>query len=110
MGLAHWYLQGRLIQNQDFSIILDQSRYMSLIAARFLPQFDNTNIKSEDKEKHQSPLPATFVPTKKDCSSNALEVKALEDQYGFQYSSAIGMFIYLLNTGTALQYAIRKLA
>ena len=110
MGQAHWYLQGRLIQNEDFSILLDQSRYMALIAARFLPQFDNTNITTEDREEHQSPLPATFVPTKQDCSANALEVKALEKQHGFQYSSATGMLIYLLNTGTAVQFAIRKLA
>ena len=37
-------------------------------------------------------------------------MKNLEKQHGFQYSSAIGMLIYLLNTGTALQFAIRKLA
>ena len=110
MGHAHWYLQGRLIQNNDFSIQLDQSRYMSHIAARFLPEYNNTNISKEEKEKYQSPLPTTFVPTKQDCSNNALEVQALKDKYGFQYSSAIGMLIFLLNTGIALHFAIKKLA
>ena len=110
IGQAHWYLQGRITQNNDFSVLLDQSRYMSLISARFLPQFDNVNIKTEDKKKHKSPLPTTFIPTKEDCSANALEVKMLEKQHGFQYSSAVGMLIYLLNTGTALQFGIKKLA
>ena len=31
--IAHWYLQGRLLQNEDHSIILDHSRDVSLIAA-----------------------------------------------------------------------------
>ena len=34
MGMAHWYLQGRLTQNEDYSVVLDQSRYMALIASR----------------------------------------------------------------------------
>ena len=79
MGHAHWYLQGRLIQNNDFSIQLDQSHYMSHIAARFLPEYNNINISKEEKEKYQSPLPTTFAPTKQDCSNNALEVQALEE-------------------------------
>ena len=27
MGMVHWYLQGRLTQNEDYSVALDQSRY-----------------------------------------------------------------------------------
>ena len=41
-------------------------------------QYNNFNISKEEKEKYQSPLPTTFVPTKQDCSNNALEVQALE--------------------------------
>ena len=37
MGIAHWYLEGRLLQNEDYLIILDQSPYMLLIASCFLP-------------------------------------------------------------------------
>ena len=106
MGMAHWYLQGRLTQNEDSSVVLDQSRYMVLIASRFLPQHNNTNITNEDKTKQESALPATFVPMKKDCATNLLEVQQLEQTYGFQYSSIIGMLIFLLNTATVLQYAI----
>ena len=39
-----------------------------------------------------------------------LEVQQLEQTYGFLYSSVIEMLIFLLNTATVLQYAIRKLA
>ena len=109
MGIAHWYLQGRLLQHEDHSISLDQSRYMALIAAHFLPQHDNTNITKEEKEKYSSPLPTTFVASKKDGSKDLVDIQTLEDEFGFQYSSAIGMLVFLLNTATALHFAIRKL-
>ena len=110
MGQAHWYLQARLQQNDDYSIVLDQSRYMSLICNKFLPSHPINNITSEDKLKHSSPLPANFEVTKKDCLSDLMQVNQLEQEYGFKYSSAIGMLIFLLNTGTPLHFAIRKLA
>ena len=96
MGMAHWYLQGRLTQNEDYSVVLDQSQYMELSSSRFLPQHDNINVTKEDKAKPKSPLPATSVPTNKDCAANLLEVQMLEDTYGFQYSSVIGMLILFL--------------
>ena len=110
MGQAHWYLQARISQEANHSIVLDQARYMALIAARFLPQHPTVNTIDEMKAKYSSPLPASFVPTKQDQSTNYLEVKELEDEFGFQYSSAVGMLIYLMNTAMTLQHAIRKLA
>ena len=79
---------------------------MALIASRFLPQHNNTNVTKEDKTKHESPLLATFVPPKKDCATDLLEVQQLEQTCCFQYSSVIGMLIFLLNTATVLQYGI----
>ena len=79
---------------------------MALIVLRFLPQHDNTNVTQEDKTKHESPLPATFVPKKNDCATNLLEVQQLEQTHGFQYYSVIGMLIFFLNTATVLQNAI----
>ena len=110
LGQAHWYLQARLNQLANFSIILDQSRYMALIASRFLPQHSTNNITSEEKTRYSSPLPASFVPTKEDQSKTYSEVKDLEQKYGFQYSSATGMLIFLMNTTITLQYGIRKLS
>ena len=99
MGQVHWYLQARLQQNEDNSIVLDQSRYMCLICNKFLPSHTTTNITSEDKQKYGSLLP-----------TNLIQVNQLEQENGFKYSSAIGMLIFLLNTGTPLHFAIRKLA
>ena len=76
---------------------------MALIASQFLPQHDNMNIAKEAKSMHESPLPVTFLPTKKDCATNLLEVQQLEQTYGFRYSSVIGVLILLLNTATVLQ-------
>ena len=110
MGWAHWYLQARLTQHANYSITLDQSRYMALIATRFLPQHPVANITTEDKKKYASPLPPTFVPSIEQKSQTYSEVKDLEEKYGFKYSSAIGMLIFLMNTTITLQYGIRKLA
>ena len=48
MGQATWYLQARIQQLANYSITLDQSRYMALISSRFLPKFPTNNITSED--------------------------------------------------------------
>ena len=93
--MEHWYLQGRLTQNEDSSVVLDESRSMALIASRFSPQHNNTNVTQEDKTKHESPLHTAFIPTKKDCASNLLEVQHLEQTYGFHDSSVIGMFYFV---------------
>ena len=110
MGQANWYLQARIQQLANYSIVLDQSRYMALISSRFLPEFPTNNITSEDKARYTSPLPQSFVPSKQDQSKTYSEVKDLEAKYGFQYSSAVGMLIFLMNTTITLQYGIRKLA
>ena len=85
MGQAHWYLQARVRQLSNFSITLDQSRYMALISSRFLPEYPTNNITSEDKARYTSPLPQSFVPTKEQQSKTYSEVKDLEAKYGFQY-------------------------
>ena len=107
---AHWYLQARLTQHANHSITLDQARYMALIISRFLPTFSTEVISTDDQNKYTSPLPSEFVPSINDKSKDLFEVKSLESKYGFQYSSVVGMLIFLMNTTTELQYAIRKLA
>lgn len=110
LGQAHWYLQARVTQHSDYSITLDQARYSALISARFLPNYSTTEISSEDVEKYQTPLPRDFIASVEDQSPTYLDSKDLEKEYGFQYSSAIGMLIFLMNTASTLQFAIRKLA
>jgi hypothetical protein len=110
LGQAHWYLQARISQLQDYSIILDQSRYIALIVSRFLPSKPLDQISEEDKKKYLAPLPADFVATSKDKSEDVFALKKLQEEFGFQYSSAIGMLIFLMNTAMGLQFAVRKLA
>ena len=42
--------------------------------------------------------------------TSLLSVEELKTKHGFQYSSVVGMLIFLLNTAIILHYAIRKLA
>ena len=83
---------------------------MALIASRFLPQAEVTNPSKEDVEKFAAPLPTTFVPTIKDKAENYVLVKENEATFGFQYSSAVGMLIFLWNTAIVLHFGIRNLA
>ena len=103
--------ENRVTKRFDAELIsLDQTRYMALITARFLPEFSTTNITTEDKEKYTLPLQPKFVATKTECYENLLAVQELQEQFGFYYSSAVGMLIFLLNTAITLHFGIRKLA
>jgi hypothetical protein len=110
LGQAHWYLQARVTQNADFSITLDQSRYAALICNRFIPTLPIATITDADRERYRSVLPFGFIATKQDLADDMLEVKRLEDEFGFKYASVIGMLIFSMNTFVSLHFAIRKLA
>ena len=97
MGQAHWYLQSRITQAANYNLTVDQSRYIGLIVSRFLPSLPEQPSEAE-KLRYKSPLPYDFVATKEDCSPDKDAVRKLQEEFGFEYPSAIGMFIYLLNT------------
>ena len=109
LGQAHWYLQSRVTQSASFDITVDQSRYIALIVSRFLPNIDINNLTDAQLKKFSAPLPYDFVATKKDCSPDKECVRKLQEEFGFEYSSVIGMLIYLMNTGYYLHFAISKL-
>ena len=110
MGQAHWYLQSRILQEANFDIVVDQSRYIVLILARFLPLLGVEAVTEPEKKRYAAPLPCDFVATKKDKSENYLEVAKLQEEFGFEYASVIGMLIYLMNTAFSLHFAVTKLA
>jgi hypothetical protein len=63
------------------------------------------------KKRYSAPLPSEVEFTNKDCSQHYMAVrKWLEEEYGFQFAVAVGLLIYLINTMTCLQFAVRKLA
>jgi len=66
MRQAHMYLQARINQPKNYSIIQDQARYMTLIYNRFLPQYSTPNITTEEKQDYQALLPASSIPSKQD--------------------------------------------
>jgi hypothetical protein len=66
-------------------------------------------ITDADHERHRSVLPFGFIATKQDLADDMLEVKRLEDEFGFKHASVIGMLMFLMNTFVSLCFAIRKL-
>ena len=110
MGQAHWYLQSRITQHEDFSITLDQSRYAKLVAQRYLEPTILASLNDTEKEKYAAPIPVTSVFDKADCSANHLDVLDLQEEFKFEYASVVGSLIYAMNTFAKLQFAIRKLA
>jgi len=106
LGQAHWFLGMRLIQEGNFDISLDQSRYAKNIVQRYLFE---SNADIQDK-KFNKPLPDGFIATKEDVSKDEKDVKALEKEFGFQYPSIVGALIYILSTRPDLSFAVHKLA
>ena len=109
MGQAHWYLQARITKHANFDIILDQSRCIVLICNRFLPSKGVENVTDSKRKRYAAPLPYDFVATKEDRSESYAEVLQLQEKFGFEYTSAIGMFIYLMNIAFILHFPITKL-
>ena len=110
LGQAVWYLQSRITQCTDYSIILDQSRYAALVLQRYLNGTSETAITPQMKNKYATPTPTTALFTKQDCSETYVDVITLQAEFGFEYAAVIGSLIYLMNTYVRLNYAIRKLA
>jgi hypothetical protein len=109
MGQATWYLQSRITQCPDYSIILDQSRYAALVVQRYSTITDS-EIDQRMKDQYATPIPTSAVLTKQQCSATYSDVMKLQREYGFEYAGLVGSIIYLMNTNVRLNYAIRKLA
>jgi hypothetical protein len=110
MGLANWYLQSRITQCPDFSIVLDQSRYATLVVQRYIKHTSDAAITQQMRDRYSTPIPTTATFTKEDCSTNYTEVTKIEHEFGFEYAAVVGFLIYLVNTYTRLNFVIRKVA
>ena len=110
LGQAHWYLQSRITRHANFDITFDQSRYIAVMCNRFLPNLGIANVTDAERKRFAAPLPHDFVATKEDKSASYLDVLQLQEEFGFEYPSAIGMLIYLMNTAFAFHFPISKLA
>jgi hypothetical protein len=110
LGQANWYLQSRITQCADKSIILDHSRYAALVLQKYLTGASDSEVTSKMKEKYATPVPSTTTFTKLDCSPTYSKVIELQPEYGFEYAAVVGSLMYLMNTYTRLNHSIRKLA
>ena len=57
LGQLHWFLQARITQHTNFDITLDQSRYVTAMLKRFLPNYDAITPLQQDVTKYAAPLP-----------------------------------------------------
>ena len=105
MGEAKWYLGMRIRQGED-NIIIDQDQYVKNIVSRFEKLFKHA-FKLKD-----SPLPTSFVPTKKDSPTTDTEIKEVKIRFGnLNYRSIIGALLYVsCCTRPDITYAVNKLA
>ena len=105
LGIAKWYLGMRIIQKPAY-ITLDQDQYIKNITSRFEKLFKHS-FKLKD-----SPLPSTFVPSKKDCPATEEQVKEIKIRFGnINFRSIIGALLYVsCCTRPDISYAVNKLA
>ena len=75
LGEAKWYLGMRIKQNGD-SITLDQEQYAKNIVSRFEKSFKH------DFKCKQTPLPTSFIPTKKDSTTTKEQIKEIKEKFG----------------------------
>ena len=85
---------------------MDQDQYVKNITTRFEKLFKHT-FKLKD-----SPLPASFIPTKKDSPSTNAEIKEIKIRFGkLNFRSVIGALLYVsCFTRPDISYAVNKLA
>ena len=105
IGEAKWYLGMRITQNSEY-IMLDQDQYVKNITARFEKAF-----KHPFKIKN-SPLPTSFIPTKKDSPVTEEQVKEVKLRFGnLNFRSVIGALLYVsCCTRPDISFAVNKLA
>jgi hypothetical protein len=106
LGQAHWYLSARIHQDADFNVTLDQARYCKVIANRFL---EKAGAKKKPRY-HSTIFPAEFVPSVDNCSKDEETSKTLQEEYGIDFASCVGVLLYLSYTRPGITDAVVKFA
>ena len=85
---------------------MDQDQYVKNITTRFEKLFKHP-FKLKD-----SPLPSSFIPTKKDSPSTETKIKEIKIRFGnLNYRSVIGALLYVsCCTRPDISYAVKRLA
>ena len=103
---AHWFMSIIISQLKDHSISVDQARYATSIAAKYL---DTATVKVSTKV-YKTTLPADMMFTKEDVSTSDEQVEKLTREYDIHYRDCIGSLVYLLSTRVDLSFSVHKLA
>ena len=106
LGYAHWFMSIRISQMKDNSISMDQARYATSIAAKYL---DTATVKVS-KIFYKTTLPADMIFTKEDVSTSDEQVEKLTREFNIHYRACIGSLIYLFSTRVYFSFAVHKLA
>ncbi len=57
---------------------------------------------------HSTILPTEFVPSVEDCSKDEETAKTLQEEYGIDFASSVGVLVYLSYTRPDITYAVVK--
>jgi hypothetical protein len=79
-------------------------RYYNSILRRHLDSLGYKNV------RNTIPLPNDFIPTVEDFLDTEEKAYKIADEYELDYTSCIGLFIYLFQTSIEIIYAVNKLA
>jgi hypothetical protein len=73
-GQAAWYLQSRITQCPDYSIILDQTRDAALVVQRYSTITDS-EINQRMKDQYATPIPTSAVFTTQQCREKGIRIR-----------------------------------
>ena len=105
LGFAHWFMSIKISQLKDHSISLDQTRYATLIVAKYL----DTATVNISNNFYKKKLPSDMIFTKEDVSTSDEQVESLTREYNIHSRACIGSLIYLFSTRVDLSFAVHKL-
>ena len=91
LGYSHWFMSIIIFQMEYHSISVDQARYATSVAAKYL---DNATIKAS-KTFYKTTLPYHMIFTKLDAYTSDEQVENLTMEFNIHYRSFIGSFICL---------------
>ena len=106
LGYAHWFMLIIISQMKVHSISVDQARYATSIAAKYL---DTDTVKGS-KKNYKTIFPSDMIFTKDETSTSDKQVDKLTKELYIHYRACIVSLVYLFSTRVYLSFAFHKLA
>ena len=109
MGQAYWYLQACVTQSANHVITIDQSKYIAVICNMLLPQKRVEGSTDAERKEYAATIFYSYVASKEDRSETYVQVLQLQEEFGLEHASVIGVLVYLMITAFVLHFDIIKL-